>query len=364
MSAVGRGTRLDSSAVEIEDPLTGRAMERLTDPALKMRLPHRSERFLDDRGNTLYMAGEVDGEWAAHAYDLRRERLTQVSDGPGLLIDSVTIDSRGRMLYYLQGNRLLADGKTLQEIPAGWRPTGSLTVSEDGDAVAWVEMREGDERADPAEQFARHPRCRLQIAPTGGGSAKTLVQEDDWLSKARFRPGGREILYAHEGPWGEVAARLQLIAAAGGSARSLRERIGEEQIGAEQWSEDGSRIWFVHFPNDTLRGATIRTIDANGGAETTISPCSAFGWFHVNRDASAVVGASKRPSGPNIYVLFPKLQREITLGEHAWTGKDVPGGFGPAPVMSKNSQWVYFSSDREGSPAVYRMKIEDLVSET
>lgn len=370
--AVGRGTRTDSPAVELEDPLTGRAMERLTDPVLSLHLPHRAERILDDRGNTLYMAGGAEGELNLYAYDLRRERLTQVSEGPGLLSHSATVDSRGRTLYYIQGDRLLRDGKTLQEIPAGWISTGALTISEDGDLAAWVEMREGEARQDPDEQFARHPRCRLQIAPIGGGPAKTLAEEDNWLSMPRFRPGGREILYAHEGPWGEVPGRLQMISADGGSARSLRERQGEEHIGAEQWSADGSRIWFVHFPNDTLRGATVRTIDVQG-RETTISPCSAFGWFQVNNDASAIVGASKRLSGPNIYVLFPKLKREITLCEHGWSGKPspvagsapiYPEAATPGPILSRNSQWIYFSSAREGSPAVYRMKIEDLVSET
>ena len=372
LGAVGKGTRVDSPAVEIDDPLTGRKMERLTDPAHLLRLPHRSERFLDDRSNLLYLVGEVDGALNIHAYDLRRERLTQISDGPGLLADSVTLDGRGRSLYYIEGNVLLRDGKPLQEAPSGWRATGAMTVSEDGAAVAWIEMREGDERADPAEQFARHPRCRLQLAPTAGGAATTLAEEDDWLSTPRFRPNGREILYAHEGPWGEVAGRMQLVSADGGSARSLRERIGAEQIGSEQWSADGSRIWFVHFPDDSFRRATVRTIGLDG-AETTVSPCSAFGWFQVNRDASAIVGASRRPSGPNIYVLFPRLQREITLCEHGWSGKAYPvagtdrmdpEAGSPGPILSRNSQWIYFSSDREGSPAVYRMSIEDLVSET
>ncbi len=261
LRAVGRGTRTDSPAVELEDPLTGRAMERLTDPALGMRLPHRSERILDDRSNTLYMTGGPAGEFHLFEYDLRRERLTQVSEGSGLLSHSATLDSRGRTLFYIQGNRLLRDGKALQEIPSGWMATGALTISDDGDLAAWIEMREGDERADPTEQFARHPRCRLQLAPTDGGAAKTLAEEDNWLSQPRFRPGGREILYAHEGPWGEVPGRLQMISATGGSARSLRERQGEEHIGAEQWSADGSRIWFVHFPNSTLRGATTRPLD-------------------------------------------------------------------------------------------------------
>jgi oligogalacturonide lyase len=94
--------------------------------------------------------------------------------------------------------------------------------------------------------------------------------------------------------------------------------------------------------------------------------------MQVNPDASAFVGASRRASGPNIYVLFTKLKREITLCEHSSSRKPYPlpgGGMDPyaahpAPVLSHDSQWVYFTSDREGKPAIYRMKLEDLVSET
>ena len=373
--AVGRGTRVDAPVVEFPDPLTERKMERLTDPAHLFRLPHRSERFLSDRNDTLYLAGELDGTRQVFEYDLRRHRLTQISEGPGLLSDSITLDHRNRSLFYMQGNRLIEGGrgdKTIQEIPAGWRATGALTLSDDGALAAWIEMREGDERDDPSEQFVHHPRCRLQVAPLIGGVARTLVEEDNWLDMPRFRPRSHEILYVHEGPWGEVAGRLQIVSA-DGTARSLRERIGEERIGAEQWSADGERIWFVHFPDAGLRGATIRTLDAAGKEETTVAPCSAFGWFHVNRDASALVGASKRPSGPNIYVLFPKLKREITLCEHGASGKPYPiagtermdaHAAVAAPILSRDSQWAYFSSDREGRPAVYRMRLEDLVSET
>ncbi|MBI1355663.1 MAG: hypothetical protein GC160_15095 [Acidobacteria bacterium] len=374
--AIGRGARVDAPAVEFPDPLTERKMERLTDPAHLFRLPHRSERFLADHNDALYLAGELDGSRQVFEYDLKRQRLVQLSEGPGLLSDSITLDHRNRNLFYLQGDRLVEGGRgdrTVQTIAAGWRATGALTLSDDGALAAWIEMREGDEHDDPAQQFARHPRCRLQAAALSGGAARTLVEEDHWLDMPRFRPGSHEILYAREGPWGEVAGRLQLISADGGASRSLRERIGEEQIGAEQWSSDGERIWFVHFPDKGYRGATIRTLDAAGANETTVSPCSAFGWFHVNHDASAIVGASRRPSGPNIYVLFPKLQREITLCEHGASGKPHPiagtdrmdpQASAPAPVLSHDSQWVYFSSDREGKPAVYRMKVEDLVSET
>lgn len=36
----------------------------------------------------------------------------------------------------------------------------------------------------------------------------------------------------------------------------------------------------------------------------------------------------------------------------------------PETVFSTDSQWVYFVSDRDGKPALYRMQVEDLVEAT
>jgi hypothetical protein len=72
-------------------------------------------------------------------------------------------------------------------------------------------------------------------------------------------------------------------------------------------------------------------------------------------------------------VLFPSLDREITLCEHRASGKPYPiagtdamdySCAAPETAFSRDSQWVYFTSDREGQPAVYRMNVEDLVEST
>ena len=86
-----------------------------------------------------------------------------------------------------------------------------------------------------------------------------------------------------------------------------------------------------------------------------------------------IVGASRRPSGPNLYVLFPRMRREITLGEHAsslrsypvaGSGRIDPLAAAPDPALSPDSTWLYFVSDREGLPALYGMPVDDLVEAT
>jgi oligogalacturonide lyase len=374
-----KGTRLDMPEVEIEDPLTGRKMFRLTDPDVLFHLPHFHHRALSRKNDFILLGGELDGTRQIFEYDLERGRLTQLTEGPEVNTYSATFDNRERTLYYVQSNALIEAGSRgrgdhrVYEAEAGWRLTGHLGLTTNSDYAALVEMKDGDHRDDPREQFEKGPRCRLRVVEIAGKTApRTLVEEDRWLAWPQFQPGGLDVLYAHEGPWGEIEDRLRLISFDGKTDKALRPRSGEEEVGQEQWAEDGSHVYFVHFPDKTGRRATVRAVNPATGAEETISPCSAFGWMQVNPDASAFVGASRRASGPNVYVLFTKLKREVTLCEHSSSRKPypLPGGgtdpypAHPAPIMSHDSQWVYFTSDREGKPAIYRMKLEDLVSET
>ena len=325
-----KGTRLEMPEVEIDDPLTERKTFRLTDPDVLFHLPHFHHRFLSRKNDAILLGGELDGTRQIFEYDLNRGRLTQLTEGPGVNTYSATLDNRGRTLYYIQGDALFGrGGNALYRAEDGWRLTGHLGLTTSSSHAALIEMRDGDQRDDPREQYEKGPRCRLRILDLERGSApRTLVEEDRWLAWPQFKPGGLEILYAHEGPWGEVKDRLRLVSFDGKEDRALRPRTGEEEVGQEQWAADGSRVFFVHFPDKTGRRATVRAIDPGSGGEETVSPCSAFGWMQVNADATAIVGASRRLSGPNIYILFTKLKREITLCEHSSSRKPypLPGG--------------------------------------
>ena len=52
-------------------------------------------------------------------------------------------------------------------------------------------------------------------------------------------------------------------------------------------------------------------------------------------------------------------RRELTLCEHRSSDP-----YSVAPVFSPNSQRVYFQSDKDGKPAIYRVQVEKFVEET
>ena len=371
------GSRFEQEAVELTDELTGRALERLTDLKSLFHFPHYHHRFLSANNRSLILGGEADGTRQIHYYDLRRKRTTQLTGGEGTFPYSATMDEDEKELFYLQGdglNRSSLNGRGHHQVfrrPGGWRFSGHMSLSDDAATAALVEVREDDYRDNPVEQVAAKPQCRIRVVDLAGGKDRIAVTERAWLTHPQIRPGRRELLYMREAP-GDPGAQAYWSGMDGKNAKPLRPDDGG-RIERAYWALGGGEARFVHFPDATLRGATIRSITPETGAERRIARCSAFGWLEENADGSAYVGASKRPSGPNIYVLFPSLDREITLCEHGASGKPYPiagtealdySCAAPETAFSHDSQWVYFVSDREGQPAVYRMKVEDLVEST
>ena len=367
MRGAGRGTRIDHEAVEIEDSLTGRSADRLTPLNSPWRLPSDAQRYLSKKNDFLLLFCATTGASQVYSCDLRRGRLTQLTDEPDLLSAAVALDPRDRAFYCATPSRILEGAprsggdRSVASAEDGWRFTGEFALSSNGEALAAVEIRTDVWREDPAELFSARPKSRIRLFPLGAaGTPRVLVEAEHWLSRPQFRPGGRDLLYAHEGPWEQVDGRIRIVGA-DGALRNLLPRLGEEQVGAEHWLANGAGVRFVHHPTGGYRGATVREFNLGSGEIVETSKCSAFGAMQSNADGGAIVGASRRPSGPNIFVLFTRLGREMTLAEHAvadWSKTN------PAPVLSGDSQWAYFTGEGEGTPAVYRMKLEDLVSET
>jgi oligogalacturonide lyase len=372
-----QGSRVEQEAVTLTDALTGRTLDRLTDVKVLFHFPHYHHRFLASNNRSLILGGEADGTRQIHYYDLRRNRITQLTGGEGTFPHSATMDDAEKELFYLQGdglNRTSLNGRGQRQVfrcPGGWRFTGHMSISEGAQTAAVVEIREDDYRDDPTEQVAASPQCRIRVVDLASGKDRLAVTQRAWLTHPQFRPGRRELLYTQEAG-AELGAQAYRSSIDEKNAKPLRPADGG-RVERAYWATGGGEARFVHFPDESLRGATIRSVVPETGAERRIARCSAFGWLQENVDGSAYVGASKRPSGPNIYVLFPSLDREITLCEHGATRKPYPIAgtdrldyfcASPETVFSHDSQWVYFNSDREGQPAVYRMKVEDLVEST
>ena len=258
----GKRTLVEATAAVFPDPLTERLKWRLTDPKILHHLPHYHHRFIAKNNSFMLVASERTGSRQIYRMNLPKGDLMQLTDGPGVHSYSPTFDRKQKNCFLLQGNELkrvsTKNGRErrIYRTPAGWRMTGHLSVSDDARYAAVVEMKEDDWVDDGFEQqFKARPRCRIQLVNIRRGRADLLVAENQWLAHPQFRPRSRDVLYRHEGSWGEVDARLWLMTPATKLPVNLRPRQGEEQLGHEYWSGYGHEVCYVFYPDSSGREA-------------------------------------------------------------------------------------------------------------
>ena len=367
----GKAQELPSEIKRYADPLTDREVWRLAGPS--RHHPHSHQRFIAHNNSFVLLGADIKGDPHILRMELPSGRMAQLTQGAGVETYSASLAPDERSFFFLQGGTLRQMGfRTLKEreiyrVDDGWSATGELGISVDGRYAALVEMRSADrvEGASGEErvrlQFERKPLCRIRLVETAKGSHSIVAEEKAWLARPQVRPKRDQVLYCHEGPWDRLAARMWLVNLDGKQKQSVRPRQGEEELGPEYWTGDGKLIGYVHYPDHSGHKATMRAWNPDTREEQVLALCTQFWDSRGNADNSAIAGASRSKAGPNIYVLFPLIQRELTVCEHASSGK---GGAEPRPVFSPDSQWIYFTSDRGGAPALYRAGVADLVEKT
>ena len=371
--ASGKGQQYPSEIRRYLDPLTEREVWRLTGPSRLFHHPASYQRFVARNNSFALLADSPGGDPQVFRLDLPSGRLVELSSGAGVATYSICLAPDERSFFFLQNGTLKQVVlRTLREreiyaVEEGWWATGDMGLSVDGRYVALIEMRSADrvEGKDGEErvrlQFERRPLCRIRVVETARGRNWIVTEEKAWMGRPQLRPKRDQILYCQEGPWDQLTSRMWLVNLDGKQKQSVRPRRGEEELGPEHWTGDGKLIAYAHYPDHQGRKATVRTFNPDTREEQVLATCTQFWDTRGNTDNSAIVGASRSKAGPNIYVLFPLTQRELTVCEHASSGKPEAQ---PRPVFSPDSQWIYFTSDREGGPAVYRASVADLVEKT
>ena len=323
--AAGKGERLAASLRRYADPLTEREVWRLTDPAVPHHHPQNYQRFASRNNAFLLLARLIEGQRQAVRLDFSPPRLTQLTEGAGLAPYSLCLAPDDRSFFFLQNGRLKQTGlRTLREreifqVEDGWRATGDLGISIDGRFAALIEMRAADHVAEGGaaerfrRQYERQPLCRIRVVETVTGKSWIAVEDKAWLTRPQLRPKRDQILYAHEGPWDQVEARIWLVNLDGKQKQSLRPRQAPEQLGNEYWTADGKLVAYVHYPDHTGRKAAVRALNPDTREDQVLAPCTQFWHLMGNADHSAIAGSSRSKAGPNLYVLFPLTQRESTI---------------------------------------------------
>jgi Tol biopolymer transport system component len=337
-----KGAAIPAAWHRYPDPSTEFEVLRLTDPAHSCWLPAYYNRVLGRRGGFLLYASDDTGAPQACHMDLHSGESRRLTEAAHLDASSVAMLPDERSFCYWDGRALhqmaLGNLRTRQvyEVAAGWERCAGASVADDGTALMG-ESRDG--------------ASRLQVIGLQKGGVR-IVTEAPWiLSHPQARPKRAQILYRQ----GDEA--LWLVDSDGTQNRKLA--LAGGRIGPARWSPDGRTVLYLNFPEDPTQLHAIRECSPDQNTDKQVARTSQFAHFGCNTNTSVFVGASQNRAAPYILILLRLTRRELALCEHRASNPAMV-----APIFSADSQQIFFESDRDGKPAIYRIHVEKLVEET
>jgi len=338
-----KGTLLPSAWHRYSDPATEFEVLRLTDPAHGCWLPAYYNRVLARRGGFLLYAGDGEDGVQACRMDLHNGESRRLTEAAHLDASSIAMLADEHSFCYWDGPELyhMAFGnlrkRQVYEIAEGWERCPGASVADDGTAL----IGEG-----------RNGASRLRVIGLQKGGARTVTETRWILSHPQARPKRAQILVR------QADEALWLINSDGTQSRKLPLAAGG-RIGPARWSPDGRTVLYLHFPDDPKQLHTIRECSPDQNTDKLVARTSQYAHFGCNTNTSVFVGASQNRAAPYILILLRLTRRELALCEHRASDPAMV-----APIFSADSQHIFFESDRDGKPAIYRIHVEKLVEET
>ena len=229
------------------------------------------------------------------------------------------------------------------------------------------------------------PRCRIVYIDLVSGASRTLVEENCWFGHVQIRPGDPDtIMFCHEGPYDLIDARLWLIQSDGSRYRRCREQPDDLILTHEFWLPDGSRLAFVYRETTGEKIEDIRMINPDTMKEEIWMRCSPYAHFICDRQNRYMVGDaqgsdvpihlldSEKPCEADkgkpeevrndfIYLVDVEGRSEQRLCYHgtSWSAAyGNPQDSHPHPCFTEDGKYVIFVSDREGTPCIYRVNLQ------
>ena len=319
------------------DPATDFEVIRLTEPAFASGLTAPWLRQFTRHGELLYWSDRT-GSHQPFLMNLHSGESRQVAEATALDPRSLCLAQDDRGLIFL-------DGDTLHYGSLVSSHTRELYSLRAGSSLSAVTMS-----ADGAIFIAEYLNGKTRIVSAGRGATRTIREFPFEIKVLMVRPRHSQLLYRAE-------ERFTVMNFDGGASRDLRLAAG--RTGEAAWIPSGRTVVYLHVPENAKELVTLRENAPDDNSDKLIARTSQFTSVVANLDASVFVGASRSKASAYVLLLVRAVRRELALCEHHASDPSMV-----SPVFSPDSQSVFFVSDRDGKPALYRVHVERFVEET
>ncbi len=338
-----KGRVFPSDIRRFPDPATEFDVHRLTDPGYSSHLTASYNRGISRRGNFLLFSCDRTGSNQVYRMDLKTGETRQLTSADSLDPASICLVPDDHSFCFFDGPSLMAvqlnnlKERRIYEVPDGWKRTPGFSVTIDGLSGVLGETQ--------------GTSSRLMLVALAKGIVTQLAEAPFLLEDPQARPKRAQVLYRQ----GDEA--LWLVNFDGKQNRRLRMSPGK--AGPARWSFDGRTVLYLNYPSEPGRLNALRELTPDENQDKMIAPTSQFVQFGSNSDGSVFVGASRNKASPHVLILLRVTRRELTMCEHRSSD---PAAV--APVFSPDSQRIFFQSDKQGKPSIYRVAVEKFVEKT
>ncbi len=374
----------------ITDDITGRCFQRISPEGILAHYPYFYLNMISN-GKMLIIL-EEDSVRNLHILNLANATLEQITFytskdnfddfGPQFI-------NNGKTIIYVSNNQVIlhqlesGNTKIVYTPKEGWDTYKVPDISDDGKYLLTIDFpiseyinKDNSNWSDFDEQGKRGLRSQLVRVNIENGHKEILIdtldyekygfKKNQWLGHPQFKPGSNKILsYCHEGRGGTVDVRILLYDYEKKLITTPRpHKYDGEIISHEFFTNDGSKIGFVQIPNNDSKTGSLRFIDMLTGIEETIMNLPRCSHFTTNSTDKYIIADADYPAEPFIHFIDVENKKDIHLVRH----NSSMASYGntqdahPHPFFSPDSKNIFFVSDMEGYPAIYKCDVSDLTN--
>ncbi len=362
-----------------QDSLTGHDVIRMTPPHIICHRNYFYQKCFTRDGNKLIFGGAFEGHWNYYLLDIARQQATQLTEGAGDNTFGGFLSADDRALWYVKENQQLRrvdldslEERVVYEVDSDWVAYGTWVANSDCTRLVGIEIKKSDwqpltDWRKFREFYFTHPECRLINICLQTGERRVMLQEKRWLGHPIYRPfDDHTVAFCHEGPRDVIDARMWLINDDGSNLRKVRQHGAGESFTHEFWVPNGSALCYVaHKENDPKRYLfSADPLTLENRQLMAIPPCS---HLMSNDDGTLIVGdGAPHNTGdislndPFIWVFDIAKGTQTAICQHNTSWKVLNGDrqvTHPHPSFSPDNQWVLYTSDEEGMPALYLARV-------
>ncbi len=378
---------------EMQDQSTGRRYERISPEGLVCHYPYFYLNMINPKTNQMLIIIEENKMRNLHLLNLEDGEVSQLTFfteddkfddfGPQFSKDFISV-------IYDVNNQIVKQNIDSGEISLlytpeeGWDTYAVPAISDDDKYLLTVDFpisdfvnRDNSNWDAFIEQGKKGLRSQLVRVDLRTGDKEVLIDTADyeayglkknqWLGHPQFKPASHSIIsYCHEGLGGTVDARIWLYDYESKGIQCARKHeYPGEIISHEFFTTKGDRIGFVRIEDIKSDKGSLRFVDSKTLEESNVMDLPRCSHFLTNQRDDYIIADADYPAEPYIHLIDLNNKKDIFLLKHNSTMKSYGNtqDAHPHPMFSKDSRQIYFVSDMEGYPAIYRCDVSDLTKQ-